>query len=379
MENFELPNGYQWYNKEKGVYRNNIAPHTDEWFAERLSGIGGSEIGRVLGLNDWAGSSVLELFYEKIGLRPQRRDGNKYTFMGNYLEQTVADLWRYYDGTDNGVIKNYNASKVVRECRNLKGFFRNVKYPYLFTNLDRVINKGGFRLTDATLLEENGILECKTASSWVAKKWEAGIPPEYQVQAIEQCLIFGVDYAEIAVLELDNRTLNVYPIEVSEENKKLIIDNTTYFWEEMVIPAKKLATEMEYEMSRGNVGAAEKLMADIEALEPAADGSESYKSFMNERWNSEPVKISADTDMIKNLQNLILVKNTIKELESEKTLFENQVREFMRENDTLDCDEWGKVTWKTGSRSRTMRTAGFKYDPQDDVQSIINHTKNLYV
>jgi predicted phage-related endonuclease len=379
MSEFQLPANASWYNKEKGVYRSVIKPWTDAWYQERLSGIGGSDAGRVLGLSDWEGASCLELFYEKIGLKPQQRQSNKFTFMGNYLEQTVADLWRYHDGSDIGFITNYEAGNRLRECRNVNGFLRNTKYPHLYVNIDRLIQKGAFKLTDATILEDNGILECKTASSWVARKWEAGVPPIYTMQVVQQCLVVEVEYAEIAILELDNRSLSVYPIEPTPELKNSLVENTLYFWEEMVLPAKKLVAEMNYEINRGNISASEKLMAEIEKLEPSADASESYKSFMNKRWLSEPVIIKADDKLINEICNLTLVKQVIKTLDSEQTFFENQVREFMRENDTLDCGDFGKVTWKTGAKARTMLTRGFKHDPTDQVNDIVSKIKAKYL
>lgn len=378
MTNFQLPPNATWYNQSKGIYREVITPHTDEWFERRKSGIGGSDIGRVLGLSDWPGASVIELFYEKIGIKPPQRESNKFTFFGNYLEASVAELWKYYDGDKDSIIRNYEAGRPVRECRNVNGFLTNIKYPHLYVNIDRLIQKGCFRLTDGSLLEDNGVLECKTASSYVAKKWEDGVPPQYVVQAVQQAMVLDVDYAEIAVMTLDNREISVYPIVPTDQVISTILEHSDHFWHKMVKPAKELFAEMNFEISRGNNAKAERLMQAIEQLEPPADNSESYKEFMNKRWLSEPVIVKADDQMLGTIINFVTTKDLLKSIEAEKTLFENMIREYMRENDTMDCGGFGKITWKTGAKARTMRTEGFKHDTSDKVNQILDVLKSKY-
>ena len=374
----ELPKNAQWYNQSKGIYREVITPYTDEWFERRKAGIGGSDVGRVLGLSDWPGSSVIELFYEKIGIKPQQKESNKFTFFGNYLESAVADLWKYHDGDKDSIIRNFESKNPVRECRNVNGFLSNVKYPHLYVNIDRLIQKGSFKLTDGSILEDNGVLECKTASTYVARKWEDGVPPQYVMQVIQQCMVMDVDYAEIAVMVLDNREVSVYPIEPTQESKDIILEHTTHFWEKMIKPAKELYNEMQLEISRGNTSKAEKLMHQIELLEPPADNSDSYKEFMNKRWLSEPVIVKADDEMLSTIMNFVTAKDLIKAVEADKTLFENLIREYMRENDTMDCGGFGKITWKTGAKARTMSTEGFRYDTSDKVNQIVDVIKSKY-
>ena len=378
MSEYQLQQGQTWYNKSKGIIRKVVEPYTDEWFAERLNGIGGSESGTVLGMNNYEGGSCLELFYTKIGLKPQRKDGNKYTFFGSLLEQSVADVWEYHDGTENGYIKNYEDKNKMRECRNVNGFITNIHFPHLYVNIDRLIQKGAFSLLNGHIMEDNGILECKTMSSYVAKKWESGLPPMYIMQVVQQCMCMGLDYAEIAVLELDNRNLSVYPIEPTAEHKEMLLTYTHNFWYNMVLPAKELVQEMNLYTKRGEFAKAEQAKAAIEQLEPAADGSESYKQFMNERWLSEANVIKADEEMIENIKQLTIIKELAKKIEPDQTFCENKIREYMRECDEMDCGLNGKVTWKTGSngKTRTLRTASFKFDHAEIVEDLYNSIKS---
>ncbi len=55
---FTLPKGAEWYNKSKGIYIERLTDRTPEWHKKREDGIGGSECGNVLGLNDNPGGSV---------------------------------------------------------------------------------------------------------------------------------------------------------------------------------------------------------------------------------------------------------------------------------------------------------------------------------
>lgn len=359
-QEYELPKGAEWYNRSKGIYIERLQDRTPEWHERRLKGIGGSEIGGVLGLNDYPGGSVIELFYEKIGDKPQPLEDNNYMLMGRVLEDTVADLWEYYSGDMQSVIENMNAGKKQRRCRNVNGVLSNIKYPHLFLNLDRLIEKGSFNLIDGSIMEDNGALEIKTLSSWVAKKWESGIPIMYVAQVTQACMILDVPYGEIGCLELDSRTLKVYPIEPSQSLVQSIDESSRSFWHDMVIPARELKRHADKALEDGNMELCGQLLQEVSMYEPPADGSDSYKAFLNERWNSEPIEIPADDDMIKAAKELIVLKETVKLVNKQQTYRENLIRQYLQDNDTLLLDE-GKITWKTQKdNKRVLRTAGYK-------------------
>lgn len=64
--------------------------HTEQWYAVRSKGIGGSEITSVLGLNPY--QTPYALWEVKTG-RGGSFDGNKFTVAGNYLEPVVAQMF----------------------------------------------------------------------------------------------------------------------------------------------------------------------------------------------------------------------------------------------------------------------------------------------
>jgi hypothetical protein len=138
------------------------------------------------------------------------------------------------------------------------------------------------------------------------------------------------------------------------------------------------------ENERGNFDKTQKIMAEIQKLEPSADASERYKDFMNERWLSEPNILKASPEIIQNIIELKYFKEVEAAIKPESTLRENRIREFFgdavselsgRTPDTLDCEEYGKVTWKTqGAEGKTkvLRTQGFKADVSELVESVKN-------
>jgi predicted phage-related endonuclease len=82
-----------------------IPQHSDEWFDYRTTGIGGSEMSTILGLNKY--DTVTRTFYEKIKAIEPRHFDNSKMFFGRYMEDKIADLWRYYDGSPDGYIENF--------------------------------------------------------------------------------------------------------------------------------------------------------------------------------------------------------------------------------------------------------------------------------
>src|SRR5699024_10970679 len=142
-----------------------------DWLGFRKRGLGASETGKVMGLSEY--SSSIEVFNEKTAQGLDYQVENIAMFMGKYDEDKVADLWTYWEGTEESLIRNYSLGKRVRKMRRINAYAQNPKYPWLFVSLDRIINKG------SSPNGEEAALELKTINGWNADKWIAGIPPEY--------------------------------------------------------------------------------------------------------------------------------------------------------------------------------------------------------
>ena len=96
-----------------------IPQHTDAWYEFRQRGIGGSEVGTVLGINKY--DTALRLFHQKVGTIEIKREDNERMFWGRTNEDKIAEVWSYYDGTQDGYVENYTNNKMVRKCRSVKG------------------------------------------------------------------------------------------------------------------------------------------------------------------------------------------------------------------------------------------------------------------
>lgn len=143
----------------------------EEWLAERKKSLGGSDVGAVLGMNEY--SSPYTVWAEKTGKLPPF-EGNEWTRLGNDLEYYVAKRFSEASGL-----------KVVNDTAT----WRNSKYPHLHANFDRKVvgMKAG--------------VECKITSELNAKKYKNGeFPDRFYSQCVEYLCVTEFDRWYLAVL-----------------------------------------------------------------------------------------------------------------------------------------------------------------------------------
>ena len=358
--------------KDLKIY--NIPHHTEEWYDFRMNGIGGSEVGTVLGINKY--DTNVRLFHEKIGSIDQRREDNERMFWGRTNEKNIADVWQYYDGSQDGYVQNYNNDQIVRKCRSVNGYVVNPDYPWLFASVDRLINiEGGFNLITGEPLEKEGILECKNMSYWVQKMWEDGIPIFYLVQIHQYMLILDLDYAEIAML-VDGGRLVVEKIQRDEAIIERLINITKSWWYDRVLPAKKAVESRNMADMEGNMAESEKYEAEIQRFEPDPDDSEAYKEFMEEKF----VEVRPQVDGTMELYALAKRDNFLKKIkgkiDKERTGIKNLFIRFMTQNgaESVDFGKLGYVNWseRRGSKSRTFNNRTKENPDEDTVEREFN-------
>jgi putative phage-type endonuclease len=344
-----------------------IPEHTDEWYNFRKNTIGGSEIGCVLGLNKY--DTVARLYHEKVGTIEQRRDDNELMFWGRELEDKIADIWRYYDGTQNGYIDNFKNKKIIRECRNVNGYVINPKYPWLSASLDRVMNvKGGVNLLTGEPLKTEGVLECKGLSYWAAQIWEDGTPIYYLTQVCQYMIILESDYAEIAILQ-DGNKFRVEKLQRDDSLCEKIIEISKGFWYNRVLPAKEAFSKRQAALADGNTHEAEKWEAEIQKYEPEPDHSESYTEFMNERFLKTRESIDGNLkfyDLCKHDKVLNGINGLIEDRRNE--IKNNLIKVLTKEGaEVIDFGKLGSVNWseRKGAKNRTFNNR-IKEKPTDE-------------
>lgn len=139
---------------------------TAEQVAERVNYIGGTDAPAVLGLSRYA--TPLKVWSEKTGaVAPKKgRDGELPIWMGNYLEDAIADRFTFETGIKVQRVKEIQVHPL---------------YPFIRCQIDRRVVGG-----------EQEPLECKTASSFKQGEWEGeDIPSEYIVQVLHQLMVLG--------------------------------------------------------------------------------------------------------------------------------------------------------------------------------------------
>lgn len=168
----------------------------EEWHAIRKSGIGGSDIAAICGLNQW--TSPLEVWLKKTGRPvPPRIDEalDEAAEMGHELEPVTAR--RFTKKTGLPIYEN-------------PGTLRLPDIPWALVNLDRTTEEGGIP----------GVVELKSRSSYALNDWLEETPVDVQVQVQWQTLLTGWSFGYAAALIGGQRTI-VHRIERDEE----LIDN----------------------------------------------------------------------------------------------------------------------------------------------------------
>ncbi len=318
----------------------------EEWLNYRHTGIGASEVGSILGLDDY--TSSLELYYYKIGEIPKFDTESMASFMGREQEDLIARLWQYWDGDEDTMIRNFRTGTIVRKCQRVNAYVRNPAYPWLYVSLDRKINRQGGR--------GEGTLELKTLGKWEADKWEAGLPPKHITQVQTQIGVCEFDWGEMAVM-LDGRRLDVFPFDKSATIWEHVVTVTKDFWDR-VEKGRKLVNEKYHCLSQFNQKRADECTHEIDKLAPEPDGTLAYADYLKQRFNkpssAERKGTEAELETARQHQD---ASDRLKEITETKTLHENTLKKIMGDmTQCLDFGSDGKVYWsKTAAGGRIFR------------------------
>lgn len=269
----------------------------EEWLAYRQSGLGGSDIGSILGFNKW--KSPMQVYLEKIGEHNEDINSEA-AYWGNELEDLVA---REYSKRTGYRVRRHNF------------LLQHPQYPFLQANVDRIIidkERG------------NGVLECKTANEYTKKYWEDDeVPPSYYLQVQHYLGVTGLKWGAIAVL-IGGQDFRIYPIERDEEIIETIIKEATFFWNEYV-EQKKM---------------------------PPADGSKATSDFLNNLYpETKENDIALPTDALALIEQYEQAKEQAAYFDEVKKEAENKLKALLGENEIgLLSDR--TVSWKPYSSTR---------------------------
>jgi putative phage-type endonuclease len=185
----------------------------DEWLAQRMTGIGGSDAAAAIGQHPQR--TPYELFLIKAGLAPDdvaTIEDNARMKFGRVLESVIAAEY----AQENGV-----------KVRRKNVIARHAKYPWMLANVDRLIE--GRRVG----------LECKNVDSMIYRfgEWgEAGsdeVPMPYLLQCVHYMAVMDYDEWHLAAL-VGGNSLQTYVVRRDRELEQMLIEGEHEFWMHVV-------------------------------------------------------------------------------------------------------------------------------------------------
>lgn len=289
-----------------------------EWLKYRTKGIGGSDVSIIAGINPF--KSVHQLWLEKTGQIEPEEGSSEYTHFGTLLEPIVRKEF-----TERTGIK-------VRQKHML---LQSEEYPFMFADLDGVINEDGGLC----------IFEAKTASAYKQEVWEEGTPAPYILQVQHYMAVTGAKKTYIAALVGGNHFF-WHEIERDEEIIGKIIAMEKYFWETHVLGG----------------------------VEPVPDGSEATTNYFNARFShSNGETIELPDEVLPICDEYEKISQQIKELETAKNAVGNQLKSYLKEAEVGTVGD-RKITWKSISKS-TVDTKRLKSEQPDIYTSYLTQSQ----
>ena len=265
----------------------------EAWLKYRKRGIGGSDAGAVCGLNPYR--TAIQVYYDKTTDEVEEID-NEAMRQGREFEDYVAR--RFTEAT----------GKKVRRANTM---FYDERNPFMLADVDRMV------------VGENAGLECKTASPYMADKWQDGkIPMSYQIQCHHYMSVCNADAWYIAVL-IYGREFKYYRIDRDEEMIADLIHIEQDFWENCVL--------------KGQI--------------PEPDGSKIADRVIAEYFKQsrqEVIPLTGFDDKLQRRQELVTV---IDRMEREKKQIEQELKLYLGEAEQAENERFF-VSWKAVNSNR---------------------------
>lgn len=173
-------------------------PYADEaeWLKKRQSGLGGSDMGAILGISKY--SSPLQVYKSKT--QPPETLDSVHTRKGKALEPLIRDQY----------VKPYLHSLGYR-VEHPEVMFKNDSCPWLIANLDGIAVP-----FEAKTYRDNIIIEIKWVSELGEQRWDkddyGGVPAEYYAQVQHYMCVTGAQKAIICALFDSTWEMHYYTI-----------------------------------------------------------------------------------------------------------------------------------------------------------------------
>jgi putative phage-type endonuclease len=283
---------------------------SEEILRQRKTGLGSSDIAAILGISKY--KSPLDVYLDKMGDSAENIS-NELIYWGNRMEPIIAEEYSRRKG-----VELIEPTEIVRHH----------KKDFLIANVDRLTVDG------------SGIIECKTASAFIASTWgEEGtdqVPDAYLLQVAHQSKVYesrGIRFVDIAVL-IGGNDFRIHRYTPNKELEDRIESAATSFWNDHVL--KKIPP-------------APRTEKDLKTLYPQDNMNDAV----------------ADNDAINVLNNLKNIRHEIELLSKKEEEYKNHVKILMANASRLVDDTGRKLaTWTTQNTQRFDSTTFKKSYPE---------------
>lgn len=194
----------------------------DQFHAERRTGLGGSDLGAILGLNPWR--TPFQVWEEKTG-RAEPFEGNLQTRFGTYAEEFVAREYSELTG---------------RRVQRYTGMLRHPEAP-LIGHVDRLVIPYGAKIAaHRSEIRTDLGLECKTAHALAASRGDEWgedrtdqVPSSYLIQSAAYMALTGCSRWDLACL-FGNSDFRIYHLARDLELEAMLIDEASRWWRDHI-------------------------------------------------------------------------------------------------------------------------------------------------
>jgi hypothetical protein len=315
----------------------------EEWLSERDFGLGGSDIGTILGFNQYKAS--VELFREKVGVVDAPKLRSRQIFFGHRSEDDVLDLGEFYDFSiptrdykwDDAWLENAWNNNRLRKITHFQNLVVNSKYPWIQANVDSLINH------DEETRKADYIAEAKNTTIQANKGYVGWVNPSYICQGITYSIVMEPILSSASFMifqKFDGNQLFARHISASEE-EWLVNDilEESYSFYQNVLKGREIVA---------NATNKRQAMKGIREIEPGPDDTDRYEKFINadhaslEEFES---RVGSANEM-KYLMALNKYDKKAKAYARKAKLFTNTLKK------TMTDEELSEITWEDGSRIR---------------------------
>lgn len=261
-----------------------------QWLKERQKGIGGSDVGAVMGVNRW--KTAFEVYVEKTEEINEVPETQEPAYWGSSLKEMAAREFTRRTG-----------KKVRRDSRHLV----HKEYPFMRANIDRRV------------IGENSLLLCKTANAFGGREWEGEeIPAGYILQCQHYMAVTDTDKCYVAVL-IGGQKFLIKEVNRDEELIEMMIEAEKDFWLNHV----------------------------EKRVPPALDGSPSADKYLRSKYPNSKASLEVDlkAEFKDKISMLLGLKDNIRALEDEAKTLENNIKNELGEAEKGFIDNF-IVQWK---------------------------------